>query len=68
MKLFVVSFVNLFDNEPKIKFVRVESEADALDAVLRTQGHEELPIGVEALEAYAFDCDCLIKAAEVPHD
>lgn len=64
MKNYVVAYINFFDNNLLIKFVKAESKLDALVKI----GCKSFTMGtrtIEGAKVNAFDADSMVEVKEV---
>lgn len=73
MKRFAVSWIGWHDNDLTTEFTLAHNELEALQSKLAELGFNENAVEsdlstVERCKQLAFDCDCMIHAAEIPNE
>ena len=69
MRTFAVSYINWFDHELDTQFIQAENEIEAACQRLLGAGYEldqEAFLTLEDVKHFAFDCDSMVHAVELP--
>lgn len=70
-KLYAVSYINWFDHELETHFKYADNKVHAMIQLLEDKGWKDADLSaqfstVEEVKQFAFDCDGMVHAEEVP--